>query len=343
MDVKLAKRPLSLGGVLWSTANRWVIGTKGRVFILTPECANASGRRERREVSAAIEPANSIEAVCLLEPLSEQYAYDNALGVLASDSSLRIFAPLGNPDTDNWSQVGSYKSETVASQMCAISCTVSSAAVAACGFMNGWVEVVGLKPLEDDSENMATGTVLSVEAGRSAVCHMAWINGGDSRGLLLLMCTVDGGAALWRVGSDLKQASLLTTIGGQDWRSFTAHSVSGGCLVLAKMGSVAIVDIVTEGEPKVEYVPLAVSQTIVSCVIDESRERIYVGAADSVVFVLAKQNGRWAGMPEEERVLRDGMRKTVVKSFTTKFRINRLLLRGLYLSPNGRYLAFDVE
>ncbi|KAJ2361092.1 hypothetical protein H4S02_011770, partial [Coemansia sp. RSA 2611] len=138
------------------------------------------------------------------------------------------------------------------------------------------------------------------------------------------------------------QASLLTTIGGQDWRSFTAHSVSGGCLVLAKMGSVAIVDIVTEGEPKVEYVPLAVSQTIVSCVIDESRERIYVGAADSVVFVLAKQNGRWAGMPEEERVLRDGMRKTVVKSFTTKFRINRLLLRGLYLSPNGRYLAFDL-
>ncbi|KAJ1818897.1 hypothetical protein LPJ60_004076 [Coemansia sp. RSA 2675] len=343
MDVKLAKRPLSLGGVLWSTANRWVIGTKGRVFILTPECANASGRRERREVSAAIEPANSIEAVCLLEPLSEQYAYDNALGVLASDSSLRIFAPLGNPDTDNWSQVGSYKSETVASQMCAISCTVSSAAVAACGFMNGWVEVVGLKPLEDDSENMAIGTVLSIEAGRSAVCHMAWINGGDSRGLLLLMCTVDGGAALWRVGSDLKQASLLTTIGGQDWRSFTAHSVSGGCLVLAKMGSVAIVDIVTEGEPKVEYVPLAVSQTIVSCVIDESRERIYVGAADSVVFILAKQNGRWAGMPEEERVLRDGMRKTVVKSFTTKFRINRLLLRGLYLSPNGRYLAFDVD
>ncbi|KAJ2731890.1 hypothetical protein IW152_004231 [Coemansia sp. BCRC 34962] len=344
MDVKVAKRPFPLGGVLWSTANRWIVGTKGRVFILIPECSNASGGRERREVSAAIESNNSIEAVCLLEPLSEQYAYDNALGVLASDSSLRVFAPLGNPDTDNWSQVGSYKSEANISQMCAISCTLSNVAVAACGFMNGTVELVRLEPLEEDPGNVATEMVLSLEASQHAVCHMAWIHGGDSCGLLLLLvCTVDGRAILWRVDSDLSRASPLTTIGSHDWRSYTAHCASGGCLVLAKAGSVAIVDVLADGVPRIEYVSLAVSQTIVSCVIDEIRGRIYVGAADFVVFVLSKQNSQWVGMPEEERMLRDGMRQTVVKSFTTKFRISSLILRGLYLSPNARYLAFDTD
>ncbi|KAJ2870510.1 hypothetical protein GGH93_005513 [Coemansia aciculifera] len=343
MDIKVNRRPFPLGGVQWSTANRWIIGTSGRVFILTPECVMAGDMREKREVSAIIEAANSVEAVCLLEPLPRQYIYDNALGVLSSDSSLRIFAPLGNPDAENWSQVGSYKSEAGAGQMCAISCISASVAVAACGFMNGKVELIRLESLEEDTGNIGTTMVLGVDASQNTICHIAWINSRDPHNLLLLVCAVDGSAGLWRIASDLSQAILLTTIGGQDWRAYTAHCVNGGCLVLAKTGSVAIVDILAEGVPKIQYATLAVSQTVVSCVIDESRGRIYVGTTDFIIFVLSKQHDKWSRMPEEERELRDGMRQTVVKSFTTKFKMSSVMLRSLALSPNARYLAFAAD
>ncbi|KAJ2820761.1 hypothetical protein FBU31_005121, partial [Coemansia sp. 'formosensis'] len=191
MDVKVIKRPFPLGGIQWSTANRWIIGTQGRVFILTPECPMAGDAREKREVAATIETTNNIEAVCTLEPLDERYIYDGALGVLASDSTLRIFAPLGNPDTDNWSQVGSYKSEADTSQMCAISCTSANISVAACGFMSGKAELVKLKPLGEDTGYIATTMALVVDASQYAICHTAWINSGDPRYMLLLVSAVD--------------------------------------------------------------------------------------------------------------------------------------------------------
>ncbi|KAJ2803777.1 hypothetical protein H4R21_001901 [Coemansia helicoidea] len=37
------------------------------------------------------------------------------------------------------------------------------------------------------------------------------------------------------------------------------------------------------------------------------------------------------------------MERTVVRSFTTKFNMKRLFLRGLALSPHGRYLAFAAD
>ncbi|KAJ2442180.1 hypothetical protein GGF42_007043 [Coemansia sp. RSA 2424] len=357
MDINVAKRPFPLGGIHWSIANRWIIGTKARVFIVTPECAMTGSAREKREVSATIEASSNIEAVCLLEPLSEQYAYDHAMGVLASDSSLRIFAPLGHPDSDNWSQVGSYRSAAGAGHMCAIDCVVSassvagkhmSTAVAACGYMSGKVEIVRLDPLEESTGSIRATMALGVDTSQHAICHMAWVDddgggGGDQHRMLLLVCTIDGRAGLWQIHSDLSHASKLATIGEQDWRPFTAHCVSGENLVLAKIGTVAIVDLRAEGVSAIQYIALSVSQTIISCVIDECRERIYVAAADFIIFVLSKQGGSWGRRPEEERALRDGMRQTVVKSFTTKFKMSSLVLRSLTLSPNARYLAFAAE
>ncbi|KAJ2745229.1 hypothetical protein GGI20_002330 [Coemansia sp. BCRC 34301] len=351
MDIKVIRRPFPLGGVQWSIANRWIIGTKARVFIVTPECTMSGSARQKREVSASIEASSNIEAVCLLEPLSEQFAYDHALGVLASDSSLRIFAPLGHPDSDNWSQVGSYRSEAGGnSLMCAMACAPANAtedhasiAVAACGYMDGTMELVRLESLEGSAGNIRATMTLSVDASQHAVGHMAWIDRVGSQLLLLLVCTIDGRASLWQIHRDLSRASLLTAVDEQDWRQYTAHCASGKCLALAKTGKVAIMDISTGGVPAVQYASLGVSQTIVSCVIDERRERIYVAAADFFVFVLSKQDGVWSRRPEEERMLRDGMRQTVIRSFTTKFKMSGLVLRSLALSPNARYLAFAAE
>ncbi|KAJ2904006.1 hypothetical protein GGI21_004354 [Coemansia aciculifera] len=369
MDINVAKRPFPLRGVHWSIANRWIIGTRARVFIVTPECVMAGDTREKREVSAALEATSSIEAVCLLEPLqsSSSCNYDYALGVLASDSSLRLFVPPigGRPDYDNWVQVGCYRSPTAAGSsdlLCAIDCVPSGMATAAaaaagkeeevvvgaaaCGFMSGRVEVVGLR-VENGGE-IATKRALDVDAGGGhAVCHVAWVDGGSSDRLLLLVCAVDGRAGLWQIHRDLSQATLLATIGLQDWRPFTAHCVSGGrYLVLAKIGTAAAVDVGADSVPPtaIQYTALGVSQTIISCVIDERRERIYVAAADFCIYVLSKQgDASWSRRLEEERALRDGMRKTVEKSFTTPFKMSSLVLRSLTLSPNARYLAFAAE
>ncbi|KAJ2008982.1 hypothetical protein GGI04_000824 [Coemansia thaxteri] len=352
MDIKVHKRPFPLGGIHWSLANRWVFGTSSRVFMATPQFSMAGDAPEKREVSAAIEPTSNIEEVCLLERLPEAFAYAYAMAILASDSSVRIFAPLGNPDIVNWSQVGSYKPDGGGGQMCTIGAGLAkdvaghggAVALVACGYMDGTVDVVGVYPGAEDRRLVEAQRLLRLRASNTVINHVAWLNGGNSQRLLLLICAVDGRAGFWKISTDLSQADLIVSMGEMDWRPFTAHASSSECVVLAKTGIAAIVDISAESNiPTIKYATLGMSHTIVSCVIDEHRDRIYVGAADFVVFVLAKQQDKYCRKPKEEAALKKGMKQTVVKSFTTKFKLSCLILRGLFLSANARYLAFVAD
>ncbi|KAJ2166590.1 hypothetical protein GGH16_004086, partial [Coemansia sp. RSA 560] len=90
-------------------------------------------------------------------------------------------------------------------------------------------------------------------------------------------------------------------------------------------------------------VALGVTQTIVTCVIDERRDRAYIGTYNFEIIVLGRQNGQWYRATEEETPLREAMKKTIVRSFTTKFNMQRLFLRGMMVSQNGRYLTFVAD
>ncbi|KAJ2383428.1 hypothetical protein GGI05_005317, partial [Coemansia sp. RSA 2603] len=159
-------------------------------------------------------------------------------------------------------------------------------------------------------------------------------------GHLFASCSTDGTATLWRVSQNIDKIEQIASIGAEDWSAFTAHGVGNNVAVLAKIGMAAVVDTSTSGDCQVQYIPLDVSQTVVSCVVDDSRERIYIGSNDFVFFVLTCVDGKWIRAGKEEVAFRDGLRKTIVKSFTTKFDMSQLFLRGMDLSPNGRYLKF---
>ncbi|KAJ2783857.1 hypothetical protein H4R18_001465 [Coemansia javaensis] len=345
MDVKVIRQPLPIGGVHWSTANRWVIATSAQAFIVTPQLAAAGRIPDKHEVVAAIEATQNVEAVGLLDELPGDFPYPNAVAVLASDSTVRLFASARNPDAFNWHEVGRGDFGTGPEHVCAIAtATLGALPVVACGSLGGKVSVVGLRGA--DGCRIDAARVLAFAPAESAVSHLAWVRGGrpgEGGVHVLAVCAADGAVQLWSVAGDLSEATLLETVCGRDWRPVTAHGVGADCAVLAKLGLAIVVDARAPQGVVVDRVPLGASQTLVACAVDGGRDRIYVGSHDFVISVLARRDGRWCRAAEEEAPLRDGMRRTIVQSFTTKFNMKRLFLRGLALSPHGRHLAFVAD
>ncbi|KAJ2542006.1 hypothetical protein GGF49_003205 [Coemansia sp. RSA 1853] len=353
MDVKLAKPPLPLNGVHWSSANRWIIGTSAQAFIIAPQFTVAGGIPTKHEVGAAIESTQNIEAVCVLDELPASFPFPNALVLLASDSTIRIFAPKKNPELENWQEVGSGRFERGAEHICSIASVVMAAprgdavAVVACGSMSGSVSLVGLGVTDEDADTIGSTSVLKFAACQSAVSYLAWLPDTQHQHLadicVLAVGAADGTVQLWGVTRDLSQASVLATICERDWRPVTAHGVGKDVLIIVKLGQAITIDLRDIHNPTVQNVSLGVTQTIVTCVIDERRDRAYIGTYNFEIIVLGRRAGQWYRATEEETPLREGMKKTIVRSFTTKFNMQRLFLRGMMVSQNGRYLTFVAD
>ncbi|KAJ1841966.1 hypothetical protein LPJ70_004014 [Coemansia sp. RSA 2708] len=353
MDVNLTKPPFALNGVHWSTANRWIIGTCARATIVTPHVTMAGHLLTKREVVAAVESTQNLEAICVLDELPSTFPYSSALVLLASDSSIRIFATKSNPEMENWRQMGSGGFGRGPEHICAIACTVLTTSsggavpVVACGSMGGSVSLVGLGITDSGGDSIGSTSMLKVAVHKSAVSYLAWLPDSQRRhpgeSGVLAVGAADGTVQLLSVARDLTQASVVATISGRDWRPVTAHGVGRDMLLLAKLGQVMVVNLEDISSPQVRKVAVGVTQTIVSCVVDENRNRAYVGSYDFDIIVLARKDDQWHRALEEEAPLRDGMKKTVVRLFTTKFNMQRLFLRGMTMSPLGRYLAFVVE
>ncbi|KAJ1811814.1 hypothetical protein LPJ75_003963 [Coemansia sp. RSA 2598] len=360
MDVSISKRPLAPGGVQWSNANRCIIATPERVFIVTPQHTLENEIPKKREVSASIESEVDIEAVALADDLPEEFGFSHAVIALAGDSSIRVLASPINPDTLVWTQVARHQLGTGADHVVSISsCVVGGAGaqgmpVIACASVGGTVEIFRLVAGQRD-EATGSGDLVALEslarvaASPTTVAHMGWLAGDGCLGAdsqdqqLLATCSVDGTASIWKLTHGARQCREAATVGNRDWSAFTAHAASGDIAVLAKIGLAAIVDIRAEATFETQYVELGMSQTIVCCAVDERRERVYIGTLDFAWFVLAQRRGRWVRVAEEEGAFRDGVRATIVGSFTTKFNMNQLFLRGMTMSPNGRYLSFIAE
>ncbi|KAJ1722201.1 hypothetical protein LPJ61_005954 [Coemansia biformis] len=352
MDIKVVKRPFPRGGVSWSTANRWIVGTSAQVLIATPQFTVAGRIPAKREVIAAIEPTQNIEAVGLLDGLPGSFPYADAIVVLASDSTIRVFASSQNPDSANWKEVGRGGFGTGAEHICAIASTTLAGAdgtdelpVVACGSMGGQVSAVGLGGYSDG--RIEASRVLTFDAHASAISYLVWLHdsvtGEGAHRRILAVCAADGVVQLWGVAPDLSEAALVMVACERDWRPVTAHGVGTDCCVLAKQGLAMVIDARDARSIAIHRVALGGSQTLVACAVDDGRGRIYIGSYDFVIAVLARRGDEWCRAAEEEAPLRDGMRKTVVQSFTTKFNMQRLFLRGLALSPQGRYLGFAVD
>ncbi|KAJ2395734.1 hypothetical protein GGI23_004191 [Coemansia sp. RSA 2559] len=354
MDVRADKKPLLINGVHWSVANRWIIGTPSQVAIVTSPCTLRGEHLSTNNVAARIETSQDIEAVCLLDSLPGGFPYEHAIVLLASDSSIRIFAPRGLPDTTDWDEVGRGAFGTGADHVCAMASTHvldsngDDVPMVSCASIGGEVTVLSLAGADDD--RIVAKRVLKFRSGHELISYVVWASDRP----LLAACAVDGTVNLWDVASDLSGASMVYTLGDRDWRPITASGSCAGLLVLAKLGTAIVVDTSPKGSTEsmmatdsfdVDYIDLGITQNITSCVIDEQRERIYVGTMDFVLFVLRRAHGgRWErARKEEETALRDGMRKTVVRSFTTKFNMSQLLLRSMHMSPNKRYLMFVAD
>ncbi|KAJ2602577.1 hypothetical protein GGF39_000608 [Coemansia sp. RSA 1721] len=359
MDVSISKKPLTLEGVQWSNANRCIIATPTRVFIVTPQHTMENEILKKREVSASIEPEVEIEAISLVEGLSQGFQFSHAIVALASDSSIRLLASPINPDALAWIQVAKHQFGTGVDHVVSISsCMVAGSdlecvSLVACGSVGGTVEVVRLVPKQQqedaDVEDLAEiESLVRISASTKLVAHVGWLTseryfGPGTPALLLAACAVDGTASIWQLTRDATECREVATVGRCDWSAFTAHATGSGIAVLAKIGMAAIVDITPEGLYQTQHVDLGVSQTVACCVVDDWRERVYIGTHDFVWFVLAQKQGKWMRVPEEEGAFRDGLRTTIVRSFTTKFNMNQLFLRGMDMSPNGRYLSFIVD
>ncbi|KAJ2555044.1 hypothetical protein EV175_002385, partial [Coemansia sp. RSA 1933] len=364
MDIRANKQPLAINGVHWSEANRWIIGTPSQVSIVTPRCNLRGEILSANTVSVRIETSQDIEAVCLLDSLPSGFHYEYAVVLLASDSSIRIFAPKGLPDTTDWDEVGRGAFGTGADHVCAIASTQAidrsgnAIPMVSCASIGGEITVLGLACT--DTNHIEANRVLKFRSGHELISYVTWTANGAT-GIadcqpLLAACAVDGTANLWNITQDLSSANMICTLGEKDWRPVTSSESCPGLLVLAKLGTVIVVDTsnqssagpaVSSGGFVVEYIDIGITQTITSCVVDEKRERIYVGTMEFAIFVLkrSRQDRRkWerAGKDEEE-ALREGMRKTVIRSFTTKFSMGKLHLRSMHMSPNSRYLMFVAD
>ncbi|KAJ2682134.1 hypothetical protein H4R19_007190, partial [Coemansia spiralis] len=298
MDIKAVRRPFLQGGIWWSTANRWIIGTSAQVLIVTPQFTAAGNIPQKHEVAAAIEPTQNIEAVGLLDELPSDFPYANALAVLASDSTVRVFASPQSPDLTNWREVGRGAFGTGADHICAIAsttlATTTDAAgarlpVVACGSIGGRVSVIGLRGA--GSGRVEASRVLSFDVHRVEICYLAWLHecvmaaGAPQR--ILAVCVANGAVQLWGVAGDLSEAVLVETVCEPDWRPVTAHGVGRGVCVLAKLGLALVVDVRDAPGITVHRVDLDVTQTLVACVVDSGRDRIYIGAYDFAISVLA--------------------------------------------------------
>ncbi|KAJ2781045.1 hypothetical protein GGI15_003344 [Coemansia interrupta] len=362
MDITITKCPFPLGGVCWSKANRYIIGTISCIFLVMPRVAREGSDFVKREASASIDSPTDIEAISLLDGLPEEFPFSDAIVALATDSSISMLANSDNPDVLNWTQVASHQLGSGKEHVVSISSYIATGSdgelipVVACGSAGGHIEFIRFSPSPADTDNQAGGSKAPAVVAESLlhtampngnlITHMAWLSGGASStpdGHLFTSCTTDGTATLWRVSQDIDQIEPIASIGVEDWSAFTAHGVGSNVAVLAKIGMAAVIDTSPGGDYQVQYLPLEVSQTVVSCVVDDRRNKIYIGSNDFVIFVLARVDGKWIRAGEEETLLRNGLRKTIVRSFTTKFNMSQLFLRGMGLSPNGRYLKFAAE
>ncbi|KAJ2355330.1 hypothetical protein GGF43_002748, partial [Coemansia sp. RSA 2618] len=338
MDIELPKPPLPINGLYWSTANCWIIGTGAKAVIATPQLTTPGAIPIKHEVAASIEATQNIEALCVLDELPPGFPFAHAVVLLASDSTIRIFASLKNPELANWVEVGSGGFGHGAEHVCAISSVIMHGGdgdpvpVVACGDMGGTVSLVGLG-VANDKGTVESTSVLKFSTRLASVSYLAWLP--DTRSptdpCVLAVCASDGTVQLWNVSRDISQASLLATVCHRDWRPITAHTIGRDLLILVKLGKVIIVDFHSSLDaPAVQSIALPVTQTIVACAIDERRGRVYIGSFGFEVFVLQRVDGRkWqraAGC--EDALLFEGMKKTVVRSFTTMFNMQRLFLRG---------------
>ncbi|KAJ1994145.1 hypothetical protein EDC05_001815 [Coemansia umbellata] len=309
----------------------------------------------KHEVTATIEDSEEIEAVCPLDTLPNDFPYKQAVALLASDSSIRIFTTKSNPDTSSWQEVGKGAFGRGTDRICSLASTMvrdtnnsDVVPTIACGMVGGGVAVLSLKITESDY--IEAERVLKFQSGHESIGYIAWADQESSaiHGPLLAACLIDGTVNLWRVARDLTSATAMGVIGGKDWRPITASDARMGILVLVKLGTVLIIDTKNPGEGdsadfNVQYVSLGTTESITSCTIDEHRDKIYFGSFDFVVCVLARTQEKWTRVSKEETALREGMRKTVVRSFTTEFKMNQLILRNMRTSPNNRYLAFVAD
>ncbi|KAJ2508012.1 hypothetical protein H4217_008652, partial [Coemansia sp. RSA 1939] len=363
MDVRVDEQPFVQEGVHWSVANRWIIGTSSQISIITPHCTMRDEAMSKSSTSARVATSQEdIEGVCLLDSLPNSFSSEYAVVLLVSDSNIRIFAPKGLPHITDWSEVGHGAFETNASHVCAIvsaqilDSNGDAFPMVCCASISGETTVLGLAGAQDG--RIEAKRVLRFRSGHETISHMEWVVDGAADSVvckpLLAVCAVDGLVNLWDISRDLADATMVCTLGDKDWRPITSSDSRMGLLVLAKLGTVIVVDTNARGTAKaslqaggfgIEYIDIGISQSIISCVIDDQRERIYVGAMDFAIFVLKRTDkGRWerAGK-KEESTLREGLRKTVVRSFTTKFNMSRLLLRSMHISPNRRFLAFVAD
>ncbi|KAJ2455418.1 hypothetical protein EV183_000750 [Coemansia sp. RSA 2336] len=348
MDFKLSKPPFVVNGIHWSTANRWILGTPNQAIIASPQCTVAGSFLTKREAAAILEPEQNIEAVCILDELPSSFLYSSLLLLLATDSSIRIFAPKRHPELENWKQVGSGQFKQGGEHICCIAATVMAmeggpVPVVAGGSMNGKVSVIGLGAT--DSGCIEGTSILRFTAHLAAISYLAWVPASQHKGSsdesVLVVGSVNGAVDLWSIKRDLSQATAIMQVCDKDWRPVTAHSVGNNMLALAKLGQLILIDI-SANSPTVHKVDLEVTQTIVACAIDEPRGCIYIGAYDFEVIVIERQGNQWTNA-HRGSLLRDSLKKTIVRSFTTKFNIQRLLLRGMSMSPNNRYLVFTVD
>ncbi|KAJ2786965.1 hypothetical protein H4R21_007145, partial [Coemansia helicoidea] len=272
MDVKAVRRPFPQGGIWWSTANRWIVGTSAQVLIVTPQFAVPGGIPQKHEVVAVVEATQNIEAVGLLDELPSDFPYASALAVLASDSTVRVFASPGSPDLANWQEVGRGAFGTGAEHVCAIASTTLVAAddagarlpVVACGSMGGRVSVIGLRGA--GGGRVEAARVLSFDVHAAGICHLAWLHecavAEGVRWRILAVCAADGTVQLWGVAGDLSEAALVEVACERDWRPVTAHGVGRDACVLAKLGLALVVEARDSCGIAVHRVNLDVTQTL---------------------------------------------------------------------------------
>ncbi|KAJ2502438.1 hypothetical protein GGH96_001101 [Coemansia sp. RSA 1972] len=219
--------------------------------------------------------------------------------------------------------------------------------VVACRSMGSSVSLVGLRVTDEDTDTIGSTSVLKFAASQSAVSYLTWLPDTQHQNpadiCVLAVGATDGTVQLWGVARDLSQASVLATIGERDWRPVTAHGVGTDLPILVKLGQVITIDLRDIHNPTVQNVALGMTQTIVTCVIDERRDRAYIGTYNFEIIVLGCQVGQWYRATEEETPLREGMKKTIVRSFTTKFNMQQLFLCRMMVSQNGRYLTFVAK
>lgn len=310
MDVSIEKQPLPLGGIQWTRANRWVISTPNRIYVATP--TSTTNHTQRQEATIELTDTTAV-AVSVLEDSHglRMVVLDNQSQVHLIEDAARRYALSMAAD---W-------------QACTISATADQeeGAVVAVGSTTGQIKLVGV----GNGELVERTEFL---AHQCLVTHIHWAH---SR---LVTCGADGTACIWQVGGSIE---LEITVGVADWRPFTAVDGKEGCVVLARIGQAAIVNLAKKSIQYVELSQDRPAQTVVSCLYDPGHSRIYLGTYDCQLHQLSQRGT--AGWQVDPVKLKEEVRKTIVRSFTTEFNMRQLVLRSLKLSSSGRYLVLVAD